>query len=162
MIKQSFQLVRNFSIVSFSSFVLAIILLAILYRQQVVYNLLTLTEKNNVILTQFLANTIWQEYETFLSSTQTFSDEALAAHSKTRQINEIVTQKVESSSVLKVKIYDLQGRTVFSTNFSEIGQDKSKSSGFLLAKSGEVISQLWQYYVRWYRLCKSWGNIYHI
>ncbi|OZH51665.1 hypothetical protein AFK68_29455 [Hydrocoleum sp. CS-953] len=142
MIKQTFQLVRNFSIVSFSAFILAITLLAVLYRQQVVNNLLTLTEKKNVILTQFLANTIWQEYETFLSSTQTLSDEALAAHSKTRQIKEIVTQKVEGLSVLKVKIYDLQGRTVFSTNFSEIGQDKSKYDGFLLAKSGEVVSQL--------------------
>jgi len=142
MIKQSFQLVRNFSIVSCSSFILAITLLGVLYRQQVVHNLLTSTEKNNVILTQFLANTIWQEYKTFLSSNQTFSDEALAAHSKTRQINEIIIQKLESLSVLKVKIYDLQGRTVFSTNFSEIGQNKSKSSGFLLAKSGEVVSQL--------------------
>ncbi len=142
MIKKNFKLVRNFSLASLSAFILAITLLAVLYRQQVVNNLLMLTEKNNVILTQFLAKTIWQEYETFLSSTQDFSDEALAAHSQTRQINEIVTQKVESLSVLKVKIYDLQGRTVFSTNFSEIGQDKSKSSGFLLAKSGKVVSQL--------------------
>ncbi len=142
MIKQRFQLLRNFSIVSLTAFILAITLLEILYRQQVVHNLRILTEKNNVILTQFLLNRIWQEYDTFLSSTQTFSDEALATHSKTRQIKEIVTQKLESFSVLKVKIYDLQGRTVFSTNFSEIGQDKSKSSGFLLAKSGKIVSQL--------------------
>ncbi|MGD1808968.1 response regulator [Dapis sp. BLCC M126] len=142
MIKRSFQLVRNFSIVSLTAFSLGITLLSVLYRHQVVSNLLMLTEQNNVMLTQFLANTISQEYGTFLSSTQTFSNEELAAHSKTRQINEIVIEKLEGLSILKVKIYDLQGRTVFSTNFLEIGQDKSKSSGFLLAKSGEVSSQL--------------------
>ncbi|NEQ40333.1 MAG: HAMP domain-containing histidine kinase [Okeania sp. SIO3I5] len=142
MITQSFQLVRNFSIVSLSTFILTTGLLAFFYRQQAVYDLVTLTEEKNVTLTKFFANTIWQKYGSFLSSTQTLSNEALAANPQIRQLNENVIVQLESLSVVKVKIYDLQGRTVFSTDFSQIGQDKSQTSGFLSAKSGQVISQL--------------------
>ncbi|WP_293141583.1 sensor histidine kinase [Okeania sp. SIO3I5] len=117
-------------------------MLAFFYRQQAVYDLVTLTEEKNVTLTKFFANTIWQKYGSFLSSTQTLSNEALAANPQIRQLNENVIVQLESLSVVKVKIYDLQGRTVFSTDFSQIGQDKSQTSGFLSAKSGQVISQL--------------------
>jgi signal transduction histidine kinase len=44
--------------------------------------------------------------------------------------------------VVKVKIYTLDGRTVFSTQASQIGQDKSTNAGFLAARAGHVASEL--------------------
>jgi diguanylate cyclase (GGDEF)-like protein/PAS domain S-box-containing protein len=44
--------------------------------------------------------------------------------------------------VVKVKIYDLRGRTVFSTDTSQIGKDYSRNPGFLSAKQGRVLSEL--------------------
>ena len=140
MIIHNFKLVRDFSIVSFSAFILATALLAVFYRQQAIYDLVILTEKNNVALTQWFGNTIWQKYGTFLSSTQSLSNGVLATDPKIRQLHENVIKQIEGLSVLKVKIYDLQGRTDFSTDFSQIGEDKSESSGFLSAKSGQVVA----------------------
>ncbi|MDH3600643.1 MAG: HAMP domain-containing histidine kinase [Candidatus Tectomicrobia bacterium] len=44
--------------------------------------------------------------------------------------------------VVKVKIYTLDGRTVFSTQASQVGQDKSTNAGFLSARAGQVASEL--------------------
>ena len=77
--EQRFQLLRNFSIVSLSTFVLATSLLAIFYRRQAVHDLVISTEENNITTTQIFANTLWPRYGTFLSSTQPLSDEKLVA-----------------------------------------------------------------------------------
>jgi diguanylate cyclase (GGDEF)-like protein len=44
--------------------------------------------------------------------------------------------------VVKVKIYNLDGLTVFSTDAKQIGEDKSTNSGFLAAKSGRAASNI--------------------
>ena len=140
--EQRFQLLRNFSIVSLSTFVLATSLLAIFYRRQAVHDLVISTEENNITTTQIFSNMLWPKYGTFLSSTQPLSDEELVAHPTTRQLYEDTLQSLEDSQIAKVKIFDLQGRTVFSTDESQTGDDKSQSSGFLAARSGWVVSQL--------------------
>jgi signal transduction histidine kinase len=139
---QRFRLLRNFSVFSLSTFVLATGLLAVFYRQQAVHDLVISTEESNITATRTFSNTLWPKYGPFLSSTQSLSDEALLAHPTTQQLYEDTLQILEDSSIRKVKIFDLQGRTVFSTDKSQTGDDKSQSSGFLAAKSGQVISQL--------------------
>ena len=140
--KARFRLLRNFSIISLSGFALTIGLLSVVYRQQAVQDLITATEESNVALTQLFSNTLWSKYGPFLSSTQSLSAEALVADPTIRQLNEDVVTQLEGLSVLKVKVYDLQGRTVFSTDPSQIGEDKSQSSGLVAAQMGQVISQL--------------------
>jgi diguanylate cyclase (GGDEF)-like protein len=44
--------------------------------------------------------------------------------------------------VVKVKIYDLNGRTVFSTDLNQIGEDKSGNGGFIAAKAGNPVSEI--------------------
>ncbi|MEO0824238.1 MAG: ATP-binding protein [Cyanobacteria bacterium J06639_16] len=137
-----FELLRNFSIVSLSAFILATGLLSLLYRQRAVRDLATLTERNNDILAQVLSNKLWPQYGPFLSRTQALSDEDLAAHPRSQQLYEDVITQLEGSPVAKVKIFDLQGRTIFSTDVSQLGDDKSQSTGFLVARSGQIVSQL--------------------
>ena len=40
-------------------------------------------------------------------------------------------------SVVKVKVYNTDGLTVFSTQASQMGEDKSKNAGFRAALSGQ-------------------------
>lgn len=49
---------------------------------------------------------------------------------------------MEGLSVVKVKIYNLDGLTVFSTDPNQIGEDKSTNAGFLAARAGQVASEL--------------------
>ncbi len=137
-----FRLLRNFSIISLSGFALTTAVLSAFYYQQAVQDLVNLTEESNVALTQLFSNTLWPKYGAFLSSTQTLSNEALRADPVIRQLTEDVLDDLEGLSVTKLKIYDLQGRTVFSTQSSQIGENKSDSSNVNAAKSGQVISKL--------------------
>ena len=137
-----FKLLRNFSIISLSGFVLTTGVLSAFYRQQARQDLVAATEENNVALTQVFSNTLWPKYGPFLSSTQELSTEELVTSERIRQLDRDVLAQLEGLTVLKVKVYDLQGRTVFSTDPSQIGNDKSESSGFLAAKTGQVVSQL--------------------
>jgi len=49
---------------------------------------------------------------------------------------------MHDSDVVKLKLYNLQGRTVFSTDPRQIGEDKSANVGFLAARNGKVASEL--------------------
>jgi hypothetical protein len=70
------------------------------------------------------------------------TDDELREHPTIRQLDEDTRLQIKGLPVVKVKVFDLTGRTVFSTDSTQIGDNKSDSSGFLKARSGQVISQL--------------------
>lgn len=110
--KKRFQLLRNFSMISLSGFVLTTGFLSVLYRQQAVRDLTLSTEESNVALTQIFTNTLWPDYGPFLSSTQSLSDAALAHDPQIQQLSEDIIAQLDGLSIAKVKVYDLEGRTV--------------------------------------------------
>jgi len=140
--QKRYKLLQNFSLISLSAFVLATVILSAFYRQQALHDLKVLQEENNVALTKLFSKTLWKKYGVFLTSTQTLNDQQLAEDIRISRLREDIIAQIEGLSVTKIKIFDLQGRTVFSTDLSQIGEDKSQSSGFLSAKSGQVITQL--------------------
>ncbi|MEO1094284.1 MAG: ATP-binding protein [Cyanobacteria bacterium J06638_28] len=141
-VEKRFKLLQSFSIVSFCMFSLTTSLLAIFYRQQAVRDLVISTEENNIALTQTFSNTLWPKYGNFLSSTQVLSDQELVDHPRTQELYEETIGQFSGLSIVKIKVFDLSGRTVFSTDKSQMGDDKSQSSGFILARAGQVTSQL--------------------
>jgi signal transduction histidine kinase len=140
--KKRFALLRNFSIISLSTFAVATTLLAAFYRQKAIHELIVTTEENNIAITQIFSNTLWPQYSSFLSDTQSLTDDELREHPTIRQLDEDTRLQIKGLPVVKVKVFDLTGRTVFSTDSTQIGDNKSDSSGFLKARSGQVISQL--------------------
>ena len=58
------------------------------------------------------------------------------------EINEKVFQSMANSSVLKVKVFDTRGMTVYSSDHSQIGDDKINNQGFQQALRGTPASQL--------------------
>lgn len=137
-----FRLVRYFSIASISAFAIATTILGFLYREQSVRDLVNQGEQQNVTLTQAFANSIWSEFSPFLLETQQLSDQELQTHRQTLQLQNQATAQMKNSTALKIKIYDLQGRTIFSTDTAQIGTDKSNSKGFKTALAGDTLSQL--------------------
>ena len=137
-----FQLLRYFAISGFIAFVLTAIALNHFYHHQSVKNLIHLTEEQNVALTKSFSNTLWSEFSIFLQSTGPLSDQELKHHPKMAEMQQAVFAQMKGLSVAKVKVFDLEGRTVFSTDAAQIGADKSQSSGFMAARAGEVVSQL--------------------
>jgi putative transposase len=56
-------------------------------------------------------------------------------------LNQAVVKNVSGLSVLKVKLYDLKGKTVYSSDPKQIGEDKSRNAGYLKGKSAIQIAR---------------------
>lgn len=137
-----FKLLRYFSITSFIAFMVVAILSGVLYRYIVINNLVEISESKNVALTQAFSNSLWTEFAPFVASAGELSPEALKNHSQIPQLRQAVLAQMERLSVVKVKVYNLNGLTVFSTEPGQIGEDKSNNGGFIAASQGQVASEL--------------------
>ncbi|WP_299413421.1 histidine kinase dimerization/phospho-acceptor domain-containing protein, partial [Acaryochloris sp. IP29b_bin.148] len=137
-----FKLLRYYSITSFAAFVVAIVTLNQYTRDRAIQSLVKVTENKNVALTQSFANTLWKTHGAFLSNTRSLNEKQLKSHPQTLKLTEDVDAWAQGLPVLKVKIFDPQGRTVFSTSAKQIGQDKRKSKGFQTAIQGQSRSFL--------------------
>jgi hypothetical protein len=141
-IKRPFQLLRYFTITSLIAFVLVAVSLVTFYRQIAVNNLMEIGESKNAALTQNFSNVIWPEFASFLNSASDLSVDDIRAHPETTRLRQAVIEQMQGLSVIKVKIYNREGRTIFSTQESQIGEDKSENAGFLAALNGGLASEL--------------------
>jgi diguanylate cyclase (GGDEF)-like protein len=137
-----FRLLRYFSITSLISVVLAAVVLGAIYRQSATRQLLELGESNNVALTQTLANSLWPQLRSFTEATRQLDAPALRSHPDLAGLRARVVELMRDTQVVKVKLYDLEGHTLFSTEAKQIGDDKSGNAGFLAARQGQPISEI--------------------
>ena len=137
-----FRLLRYFSIASLISMVLAAAVLGAIYRQIATRHLLELGESNNVALTQTLANSLWPQLRGFTDAARQLEVEALRRHPAIVELRDVVVEQMRDTKMVKVKFYNLDGRTLFSTEAKQIGEDKSGNPGFLSARQGRPISEL--------------------
>lgn len=137
-----FKLSRYFAFTSLIAFIAVVILLGFLYRQAAVSDLMALRESQNVALTQAFSNSIWPELQPFITSLAILSGDELRTHPIMPRLREAVITQMQGTSVVKVKIYNLAGITVFSTESTEIGADQSSNAGVRAATAGQVVSIL--------------------
>lgn len=137
-----FKLKRYFSLTSLIAFVIITLLLGAFYRQLALRDLLELQESKNAALTQAFVNSLWPEFAPFVATASTFAPAELAAQPEIPQLHQAVVAQMQGLSVVKVKVYNLDGLTVFSTEAAQIGEDKSSNAGYLAARSGQIASEL--------------------
>jgi GAF domain-containing protein len=70
------------------------------------------------------------------------SRDELQAHPETARLQQAVLAQMQHLSVLKIKVYNLEGLVVFSTDARQIGDNSSTNAGFLAARAGRVASEL--------------------
>jgi PAS domain S-box-containing protein len=137
-----FKLVRFFLFTSAIA-VAAITLVVILHRQGEVGRLINFAEGQNVTLARSFANTLWPRFSSYVASASALDKNQLQTHPETQEIRKAVRTASASLPVLKVKIYDLQGLTVFSSEAAEIGENKGDNPGyFAAAREGRPASKL--------------------
>ncbi len=127
-----FRLVRFFLLTS--AIAMAVIAGAVvLYRQNEVERLIVLAESQNVALARSFANTIWPRFSSYVRSTPELNGDSLQARPETREIHEALKTLTIGLPVLKVKIYNLDGLTVYSSELGEIGIYKINNPGLVSA-----------------------------
>jgi signal transduction histidine kinase len=139
---EKFHLLRYFSVLSFLVLAVMTAGFVVLYREHAVGRLLASEERQNVATTRLFANSIYPRFTKHLKARAGRTAAALRASPKTAELDRAVRAMMRGLHVLKVKIYDLDGVTVYSSDPSQIGEDKRGNRGFLTARRGGVASEL--------------------
>lgn len=137
-----FQLKRHFTITSLFAFLLVLIGLGYFYTWTATDNLIEAAERNNITVTQLFSNTQWPDYAEFAVQAPFLEVEALRDHPETIALYEAVRNQMANTAVIKVKVYSLDGLTIFSTDETQIGEDKRDNIGVIAARNGQVNSEL--------------------
>lgn len=137
-----FRLKRYFTITSLIAFVLIAFGLVYFFRTLAISDLIAASESKNVALTQTFANFLWPEFATFVADASEMDVEELREHERTQELYDLVQTQMDGLSVVKIKVYDLDGLTVFSTEKAQIGDNKLDNVGYLSARDGVVASEL--------------------
>lgn len=139
--KNTFPLVSYFSIASLICILIVAVVLCVIYRSVSIENVLKYGENNNVVLTTTLSNSIWPEFMSFREVASNLETPALRERPEIIEINSHIRTLTRGTDVLKIKIFNLTGRTISSTNPDEIGVQKPEDyPGRVSAKLGTVIS----------------------
>ncbi len=134
---------RYLALASAVVLLLALAMVAWFYHQHAVLNLVEISTKHNVGLNRVMLNTLWSKYGDYLISARDLDGPTLRARPETREIHETIKELSAGVNVLKVKIYNRDGLTIFSSDPAQIGEDYSGRAAFMAAvRDGEPSSAL--------------------
>ena len=114
--------------------------LTLLYRGLVFDSLLEGEEQANVGLTRTFTNAVWPAHGAFVQRARDIAPAALAGREEVRELGRALRGLAAGTRVVKVKIYDTRGMTVFSTDARQIGEDKAGNPGVQRALAGTAAS----------------------
>lgn len=137
-----FPLLRYFSIASLISIVFTIVVLGALHHEAERKQLLDIGQSNHVALTQTLANALRPQFRDLAELAHTLDNDALRQHPYLAAFQPRVVEAMRNTQVVKLKLYDLNGRTIFSTDPSQIGKSYRDNPGFISAAMGDPLSEL--------------------
>ena len=137
-----FHLVRYFSIASLACFVLATATLWQWHRQTEIGELIDTGTKHNRALAALVDNTLWPAFGAFVETGGSLGDQALRADARNAELDRAVRTLLRGTTVVKIKLYDPSGRTIYSTDPRQIGQNQGENPAYRTARSGTVITLL--------------------
>jgi diguanylate cyclase (GGDEF)-like protein len=137
-----FRLVRYFSVASLGLIALIGLLLSLGLRQRAETELLHMAERRNEAMAAVFLNALGGEFEAALREPGATEAAALRARSQVAGWQAKTAALMAGSEVVKVKVFNLQGLTIFSSEAGQIGEDKRDNPGFVSARSGSVRSAL--------------------
>jgi diguanylate cyclase (GGDEF)-like protein len=135
-------LLRYSQIIAVAVLVAVVVVLSLLYRGMVVDSLVESETQASVGLTRVFANALWPTYAGFVRHAGSVPQHELARSPEMEALAGDLRSLARGLNVVKVKIYDLRGFTVFSTDPRQIGEDKSANPGFRRARDGYPASEI--------------------
>ncbi|MCD6042183.1 MAG: putative diguanylate cyclase/phosphodiesterase & domain, partial [Burkholderiales bacterium] len=135
-------LLRYSQLAALAVLTLVVVALSLLYRGLLFDSVVEAETHASVALTRTFANAIWPSHAPFVSHAGSLDAATLAGRAEVAALDRDLRLLSHGLQVVKVKIYDLRGITVYSSDPREIGQDASDRPGFLRARQGYPASNI--------------------
>jgi diguanylate cyclase (GGDEF)-like protein len=137
-----FRLIRYFSLTSLLG--LAVVTLALLgaLRFLAEGQLVDHEGRANADQTRAFANALWERHRSYITVGGIRSAESLRSDARHAALDADVRRHMRGLRIAKVKIYDLQGLTVYSTDPAQVGEDRGSNPGFRSAAQGLAVSDI--------------------
>ena len=135
-------ILRYSQLIALAVLVAVVVALSLLYRGLVFDSLVESETHANVALSKSFANALWPTHSRFITSAGSLQPAALRERPEIEALDHDLRTMAQGLNVVKVKIYDLRGLTVFSTDPAQIGEDRSANPGFRRARDGYPASEV--------------------
>ena len=99
-------------------------------------------ETQHVTFTQMFANALEPQLSPFFAMVDQLSPDQIREYPETTLLHIAIQEQMMNTAVIKVKLYNLTGLTVFSSDPRQIGEDKWDNSGFQNARTGNPATEL--------------------
>ena len=133
--------VKIFAAVGLAAILTSLLLTWMLVSRTTQDSVLGSTEAANFALTEVFTNEVWTDIQPWLPAPDA-GPEAARNNSNLPKLDERIRRFGRGTDIVKVKLFDLKGLTVYSSEARQIGEDKSKSAGFVSARQGNPASEL--------------------
>jgi diguanylate cyclase (GGDEF)-like protein len=135
-------LLRYSQLLALAVLIAVVVALSMLYRGLVFDAMVEAESHASVALTKTFANAVWPAHAEFVKRAASLDRATLAARPEIASLEHELRRLADGLPVVKVKIYDLNGLTVFSTDARQIGEDKLSNPGYQRARAGYPASNL--------------------
>ena len=132
------KLAQRFSLATVPALLIVGVMLITLYREFVQTDLLAIAEQKNAAVTRAVANALWPTYNVML-------ERELSVLAEHEAVQIAAKAYLYDSDNVKVRIMSQDGRCVFSTTVSEVGEQCLGETAAQTASNGEVVTQLSHY-----------------
>jgi signal transduction histidine kinase len=138
----SYRLTRNFALGALMMFVLAAAASVQLHRQALTDRLEETVERAAALQAMTITGSPWHRFGYFIHAAARLEAGEIGSHWQTEDLARDMDDLLAGSEVLKVRLHDARGRTVFSTDAAEIGGADGADSRLQAALAGEGASRL--------------------
>ena len=136
-----FQLLRYFSITSALAIICMTLIAVVLYRNSAIEEVVVSAEGHNVALARSLSNTLWSDFGPYVTTVEEEDGEKLRNRSETAELNRRVNELTRGLPVLKIKVFRVDGLTVYSSQADQIGEWKDNTGFWRAARDGKPASK---------------------
>ena len=140
----NFKLLRYFTTTSLIAFVIVAALLGYVFRNLSINAMIGSCESEHTNVAKILANEMANhQLELFLNTGGINHDSGRKTQlPQITEMNREVISFLKGTTIFKIKLYNLKGITVYSTELRQIGEDKSKNEGVIGGLQGRSSSSL--------------------
>lgn len=141
--KTDFRLLRFFTTTSLVAFVVVAALLGYVFRALAIDGLLNGYENEHSNLAKIIANEMWdQDFGPLVYAMDGKPAAEVKAAPQLAELHQKVQILLWGTKTFKIKVYNSKGMTIYSTDFKQIGEDKSANSGVIAGLQGLSRSSL--------------------